>query len=680
MQHNEVFAVDVGGTFTDFVLRDPVTGAIRVTKSPTTPQSPADGVLRAIGKSGMDLADAGQFFHGTTLGLNTALERKGARVGLITTGGFRDVLEIGRMDWPMYQLHWNQPPPFVPRSLRRDVPERVDAKGEILVELDEDAVRAALDELVSEGAESIAVCFLHAYANPAHERQVGAILAESYPGLSYTLSHELTKEYREWERTMTTAVNASIKPRMAAYFADLEKRTADGGFTGALLVTRCDGGVMSPDEASHNCVRTLISGPASGVMGAAEIARLTGIDNVIACDMGGTSFDAGLVLGGEPTLKPVSEIEELPLLVPVVDLTAIGAGGGSIAWIDDGGALSVGPQSAGAEPGPICYGKGGQDPTFTDAALVTGLLGPANFLAGDFDVDLDGARDGIAKQIAEPLGIGTEDAASGIVELTEAKMAAMLEDITVGRGHDVRDFALLAYGGNGPLVACALASRVGVGKVVIPPSPGTFSAWGMLTLDVVTDVALTRQSELSELTSETLTEIFTQLETSATTSLAEQGVPADHHELNRFLDMRYGSQGHTLQVPLESTQDSPETIRARFEEQHRQTYGFTTPDPVVVVTMRVRSVGRLDRPPMEKLALPERPGMIVPKSVRRAVHRESGGEFAWDVYDRSAIVRGARIAGPAFVEEPTATTVVPPGWGAETDEIGNLIITKESAT
>jgi N-methylhydantoinase A len=674
----EVFAVDVGGTFTDLVLLDPSTGDVQLTKSPTTPQAPSEGVLSAIGKVGLSLPDARFFFHGTTLGINTLLERKGAKVGLITSAGFRDVLEIGRLQWPMYRLHWDQPAPFIPRSLRREVPERVRADGEILTALDEAAARQAIDGLVAAGVESIAVCFLHSYAHPAHEQRVGAILREHYPQIDATLSHQLTQEYREWERSMTAAVNASIKPRMAAYLGNLEASLVGGGFGGEFLVTRCDGGVMSAAEAKDESVRTLISGPASGVMGAATLARSMGIDNLITIDMGGTSLDAALVIDGQPSLSATTRVEGFPLLVPVVDLTAIGAGGGSIAWIDDGGALNVGPQSAGAEPGPICYGKGGTEPTFTDAALATGLLDPEYFLGGEIALDTEAARDGIAERIAAPLGLDPDEAASGIVALVEAKMAATLEEITIGKGHDPRDFALLAYGGGGSLVACPLASRLDIPKVIIPRSPATFSAWGMLTLDIVFDVARTRPTTLEELEASGPAAVFGELEAKAGQSLERQGVEPARRRLLRSLDMRYENQEHTLNIAIASDEatDDPAALRARFDQQHQVTYGYTTGDAVEVVTYRVRAVGEMDKPRTAEIA----PGGDVEgarKGTRPALHRESGGAFHWAVYERERLGATDAVCGPAIVEEPTATTLVPPGWTAEVDAVGNLVITNQ---
>ena len=436
---SQLFAVDVGGTFTDLVVLDAESGDVTFAKASTTPAQPSEGVLDAIGKSDLSLPEAETFFHGTTLGINTMLERKGARTGLITTRGFRDVLEIARMLWPMYQLHWDQPEPLVPRYLRKEVSERIRARRR-------DPHRARRGRCapgrgrarrrghrVDRGLLPPRLCVsptrgAHGRADrrrvPRHGRHPVA---------------SVTREYREYERTSTTVSDAVIKPRMASYIDSLETALAERDFDGGFLITRCDGGVMSSTEAKERCIRTLISGPASGAMGVVALGRWLQVPNLIGTDMGGTSFDACLIVDGEPMLSSMTKVEGLPLLVPVIDLTTIGAGGGSIAWIDTGGALNVGPQSAGAVPGPICYGKGGTEPTFTDAALISGILDPEKFLGGEIALDVDAARSGIEQRVAEPLGLDLEEAASGIVALTEAKMAATLEELTIGKGLDPRE-------------------------------------------------------------------------------------------------------------------------------------------------------------------------------------------------------------------------------------------------
>jgi N-methylhydantoinase A len=674
----QLFAVDVGGTFTDLVVLEAETGEISFAKAPTTPAEPAEGVLAAIAKSTLDLPRARAFFHGTTLGINTMLEHKGARTGLITSKGFRDILEIARMGWPMYQLHWDQPPPLVPRYLRREVAERVRADGVVLTPLDEDELRREVRYLVERGVESIAVCFLHSYAYPDHERRAGEIIAEEFPWVAVTLSHLVTQEYREYERTATTVGDAAIKPRLARYIDDLERSLRGERFSGAFLLTRCDGGVMSAAEAKERPIRTLISGPASGVMGAVALSRWIGVPNLICADMGGTSFDAALVIGHEPALSPSTRVEGLPLLVPVVELATIGAGGGSIAWIDAGGALNVGPQSAGADPGPICYGKGGGEPTFTDAALVSGLLDPERFLGGEMALDVEAARAGIASAIAEPLGLTLEEAAAGIVTLIEAKMAATLEELTIGKGHDPREFSLLVYGGGGSLVASSLASRLGIPRVIVPPSPATFSAWGMLTLDVVHDFARTSLAALDDLRPDDLRARFAQLEEQAQAALDREGVAPERRALLHSLDMRYEGQEHTLTIPLQASfLASPDTgeLRRMFDERHAVAYGYSMADPAEVTAYRIRAVGTLDKPRRPALDRGGESAEGARVGERRALHRESGGELDWAIYDRDLLRAGNRLRGPAIVEEAAATTLVAPGQELEVDDLGNLVIT-----
>jgi N-methylhydantoinase A len=674
---SKVVAVDVGGTFTDLVVLDTLTGAVGHTKTETTPDAPAEGVLRAGEKAGISLRDTSIFFHGTTLGINTVLERKGARTGLITTKGFRDELEIARLLWPMYRLHWEPPDPLVPRFLRREVSERVRADGTVIQELDEAEVREVIEKLIAERVESIAVCFLHAYAFPEHERRVGEIIEADYPEVDYTLSHRVTQEYREFERTSTTVTDAMIKPTMARYIESLEARLHERGFAGELLITRCDGGVMSAGEAAQRSIRSLISGPASGIMGAAALGRWLGAQNIIVVDMGGTSFDAALIIDGEPILRSVAQVQGVTLLMPTVELATLGAGGGSIARLDAGGTLEIGPESAGADPGPICYGKGGTEPTFTDAALVSGLLDPAYFLGGGITLDGEAARHAIEERIAKPLGLSTADAASGIVTLTEAKMATLIEEITIGKGYDPRDFTLLAYGGGGPLVASALASRLEIGEVVVPRSPGTFSAQAMLMLDIVHDFAQTSVSKLDGFDRGRLMEIFAELEANASRTLEREGVPQNKREILRSVDMRYENQEHTLSIPLAvcSLETlSLEQVREYFDERHTLTYGYSTAEPVELVVYRVRAVGSLDKPRRPSLESGSSSSDHALKGRRSACHRESGGEFHWAIYDRELLKAGNSIAGPAIVEEPTATTVVAPSQKLTVDQFGNLVI------
>jgi N-methylhydantoinase A len=678
----QLFSVDVGGTFTDLVVLDVGSGRVSFTKASTTPDNPAEGVLTAISRSELSLPAATTFFHGTTLGINTMLEHKGARTGLITTKGFRDVLEIARMKWPMYQLHWDQPQPLVPRYLRREVTERVTADGRVLQPLDEGEVSLVVADLVAEGVEAIAVCFLHSYAFYEHEVRVGEIITAEHPHLSVTLSHRVTNEYREYERTATTVSDAAIKPRLTSYIDRLAQALRSERYSGSFLVTRCDGGVMGADEAKERPIRTLLSGPASGVMGVAAMSHALGIGKMIGIDMGGTSFDASLVLDHRPSLRPMTEVEGLPLLVPAVELATIGAGGGSLAWIDSGGALNVGPESAGADPGPICFGRGGTQPTFTDACLVSGLLNQENILGGEIAVDVDRARDGIDRSIGRPLGLKAIEAASGIVAVAEAKMAGTLEELTIGKGLDPREFVLLAFGGGGPLVATALAVRLQVSTVIVPPSPGTFSAWGMLTLDVVHDFSRTAIADIETLSAGDIAGVFREIELEAQAALERERVPATGRMFVRSVDMRYEGQEHTLSVPLVTGRLNDlrlSDLRAQFDHEHEAAYGYCMPDPVEITAYRVRAVGTLDKPRLATAASLDADGSkLAVSGSRRACHRESGGEMEWTLYDRQKLHAGNRLRGPAIIEETAATTLVGPNQQLTVDRFGNLLITLDN--
>ena len=625
-------------------------------------------------KASVATAGSPAFFHGTTIGLNALLERKGASVGLITTAGFRDVLEIGRMVWPMYQRHWERPPALVPRYLRRVVHERVAADGTVLAPLDPEEVARVAAELVAEGVESIAVCLLHSYQHPQHERQVGAMLAERWPDLPVTLSHTVTTEYREYERSSTAVADAMIRRTVSGYIERLEASVDDEGFDGSLYITRCDGGVMGAPEARRRSIRSILSGPASGVMGVVALGRWLGERNLIAVDMGGTSFDAALVVDGEPSLQAATAIDGHPLLMPVVEIATIGAGGGSVAWIDEGGALHVGPKSAGAVPGPVCYGRGGAEPTFTDAALVNGLIDPDYFLGGEIALDADLAAEAIERRIAAPLGVSRDDAASGIVEIVAAKMAATIEEITIGKGHDPRDFTLVAYGGGGPLVAGALASRLEIPRAIVPVAPATFSAWGMLTLDVVHDFSRTRVSPLAELEPSTVEEILGELTAEAADALAREQIAPEQRRVIASIDLRYDGQEHTLTVPVAERAHDREALRRSFEARHESVYGYTNDAAVDVVAYRVRAGGSLPKPAQPSARRATGGVERARKGERETWDRASAERLSSGVFDRALLEHGDVVQGPAIIEEPTATTVVARDQRAGLDALGNIVI------
>ena len=677
----QVAACDVGGTFTDLVVLDDTTGKVSFAKAPTVPERPADGLRNAIIKSSLSVRDAEAFLHGTTLGINTVLERKGAKPGLLTTKGFRDILEIARMRWPKFLMHYDKPAPLVPRYLCKEVTERLTADGKEIQPVDKAEVRRIVGELVSEGVEAIAVCLLNAYAHPQHETQVGEVIRSEFPEIAVTLSHEVSREYREYERAVTTVIDATIKKRMAEYIDELDAWLRGEEFKGGLFISRCDGGVMSAEAAQRRPVRTLISGPASGVMGCVQMSRWLDLPNLIGIDMGGTSFEASVITGGEAVTSPSTEIHGFPLLVPVIELATIGAGGGSIAWIDSVGAMEIGPHSAGADPGPVCYGRGGTEPTVTDAALVSGLLEPGKFLGGDMRLDREAARLGIEQKIANPLGMSVAEAATGIFAVAEVKMAATLEEVTVKKGFDPRQFTILAYGGGGPLVACALADRLSVPTVLVPPSPGTFSAWGALTLDVVHDFSATAVARLEDLEPHELRETFARLRDQAAEEFDREAVSPDRRSLLPSIDMRYDGQEHVLSVPLGAAfaDLEPGRLREMFDARHRAAYGYTTTDPVEVTAYRVRAVGALGKPARGRLDAAGAGDEAMPTGTRRVSDFSGGGTRSYAIYDRGLLKAGHRLHGPAIVEEATSTTVVPETRQVAVDGFGNLMITARSA-
>lgn len=672
------FAVDVGGTFTDLISWDLRSGEIRTNKASTAVE-PSQGVLDVIRKDKLPLPEVNLFVHGTTLGINAVLQKKGARTGLITTKGFRDVLEIARMDRPdMYNITYRKPPTLVPRQLRLEVEERVDARGTILRPLDRAGVLEAIEVFRRHQVQAVAVCLLHSYANPSHEEAIGEILSQEAPELYVTLSHQILREYYEYERTMSAVMNSYIQPLVEGYLDSLQKTLQTQGFSERFLLLRSSGGAMSYAEARESPIFTLMSGPAGGVLGASRLSALTGLPNLITADGGGTSFDVSLVVNGQPRVTSETMIEGYKLLLPILEIRSIGAGGGSIATVDAGGAMQVGPQSAAGNPGPICYNRGGDQPTVTDAALCMGVLDPQYFLGGEMPLDYEAARSAIDAKIARPLGLDVARAASGIFAIAETKMAGAIREITIEKGFDPRDFALLAFGGSGPFFACNLARRCDIGKVVIPVAPAHFSAMGMLMSDLVHHYSRTLVMDLKDATASLIESTFRDLEALGECALEADGSAAKDRQLLRRLDMRYfGQGGHSVSVPLERgrfTEKQRERLEASFHQLHQSTYGHRTDEPVQIVHFRVQALGRVEKPEMKPIRTGGEDASHAIKQRRNVYWRELNGATPWPVYDRSRLLSGNRFTGPAIVEEPTATTVVGPGDKVTVGVYGDLII------
>lgn len=673
-------AVDVGGTFIDLVLLDEQTGAIVIEKQPARREALVDHFLAGLGRLPVPLAEVDRLFHGTTVGINTVIQETGAAVGLLTTAGFRDVLQLGRGSRPeLYNVLYRPPVPLVPRRLRREVPERLAADGAVVRAIDLDAVDREADLLVAAGAEAIAICFLHAYVNPEHERLAAARVRERHPGLAVTASHEVATEWREFERTSTTVLNAYVQPLMRRYLGELGGRLAGAGFRHPFALMQSNGGVISAERAAERPIRTLESGPAGGVIGSLALARELGYDNVICADVGGTSYDVALIEGGRILETTETEVNGRPVVGPVIDIVSIGAGGGSIVHIDELGAVQVGPQSAGASPGPVCFGLGGTEPTVTDCHLLLGRLDPARFLGGRMQLDAAAAEAALHARVAGPLGLSLEAAADGALAIAETNMVFAIRAVTVERGLDPREFVVFSYGGGGGLFAAAVAEELEVPAVLVPRAPANFSAWGILTSDYREDVAVTRVRPFDAGTAAEAAAELRALAAEAAGELAAYDFAAADIACEHRADVRYSGQDHTITVAvdeewLDDHAALLEGVRHRFHAAHTQLYGHGTLDPPLeLVTSRARAVGRVARPPVP--SAPAASGQADPVARRQTFFR-GHGRVDTPVYAREGFLA---CQGPAIVEEWTTTVVVPPGWSARSDRLGNLLLERGRA-
>jgi N-methylhydantoinase A len=682
-------AIDIGGTFTDATLIDEETGGVAIAKVLTTPSDPSEGFMqaveRALADGGVKAAQVSFVVHATTVATNAIIEGTIARSGFVTTDGFRDLLEIARQVRPtLYDTQFEKAAPLVPRDRAVVVRERLGPAGEVLLALDDDSVREAAEILRREEVESVAVCLLHSYVNPEHEQRVGAILAEELPGVPISLSAEVAPEFREYLRASTTVINAVIRPVVERYLERIEGRLADAGIVAKLLVMQSSGGVFGSAAAAAKPVFMVESGPAAGVIAAAHLGETLGRPDILSFDMGGTTAKVGLIQGGRPSVTKDYNVgghagagigglslSGYPVRTPVVDLVEIGAGGGSIAWVDSGGLLRVGPRSAGADPGPVCYRRGGTEPTVTDANVVLGRLNPGYFLGGEMGLDVDGAREAIEKRCAKPLGLDVTKAAYGIVEIANAAMVNALHLISVQRGYDPRDFVLVGFGGAGPVHANAIARDAEMPTLLIPRSPGIFSATGLLTTDLKRDAAVTIMRRLDEVDGAEVESVFAELQRAGREELRREGLADDRIEFLRQVDLRYVGQSYELTIP------AGDGLLERFHAEHDRVYGFAAPaEAVELVSVRVASVGRIDKPPARML---ERGTTPEPKERRDVYFAETDGYVDCPIYDRYALPAGASLAGPAVIEEFDSTTVVHPGFGVSVDETGNLIIERKSA-
>jgi N-methylhydantoinase A len=679
--------IDTGGTFTDVVAVDEATGRTTTTKTPSTPADPAEGFLTGVRKVldllGLDGGAITAVSHGTTVATNQLLEGRLDRIGFITTEGYESVLEIARQSVPDgygNSYFWVKPPRIVPADLVRTVRGRLDPRGDEVRPLDEDDARAAARFLRDAGVATIGVCLLHSYANDAHERRVLEVLREEHPDAVVSISSEVLREYREYERSVTTLVDAAVKPRVGAYVTAIRERL-DGIAPGVpFYVMKSNGGVLSAEEVVHQPITTMLSGPAAGALGAALVAGAAGFDRVLTCDGGGTSTDVTVVVDGEPALTTEGSVGAYPSKIPMIDVVTVGAGGGSIAWLSPEGTLKVGPRSAGADPGPICYPEGGSEPTVTDAHVVLGRI-PPHLLGGEIPLSVEAARAGL-EQLGEKLGLDLERTATGILEISAWNQANALRQVTVARGLDVRDFTLTTFGGSGSLLACRLMDVLGLPRTLVPPDPGNLSAFGLLTVDVRNDHVQTTISRHADLDLDRVRTVFGELEARAREALDGEGFPRDRQRIQRSADLRYVGQAFEVRVPVaggDLDDAAAEDVAQAFHAAHRQLYGYDfAEDPrqaVEWVNLRVSGIGPIRRPDLLELPAAEG-GADRAVTGSRPVFFDDWVETP--TYDRPRLAPEDVVHGPAVIEEFGSTVPVHPGFRATVDFHGNLLVERNA--
>ena len=690
--------VDIGGTFTDAVLLSEESGETSIAKVPSTPSDPSlgflDAVTRILTANAVAPEDVSYLVHGTTVATNSLIEGTTPPAAFVTSAGFRDMLEIARQVRPsLYDVHFTKPPPLVPRNHCFEVHERLDAQGNVLEPLDETEVYALAERLLDAEVVSVAVCLLHAYLNPAHERRVEEILHARCPELLISISSSVCPEIREYFRASTTVINACVRPVVAHYLGGIERRLAERGFESELLVMQSNGGVFTFENAAEKPVYMVESGPAAGVIAAEFVANALGFRDVISFDMGGTTAKVGLVLDGQPKITKEYEVGAQALSgrgqsrssgysirTPVIDLVEIGAGGGSIAWVDPGGILRVGPQSAGADPAPICYGKGGEEPTITDANVVLGRLNPEFFLGGEMGLRVDAARDGVARRCAQPLDMDPVECAHGIVEIANAAMTDALRIITVQRGYDPRDLAMVAFGGAGPLHANRLCEEMSIPLLIIPPSPGTASALGLLVTDLKHEFSQTRTMRRGEEDIEETNQQFASMERAGSAVLTRDGLARADITFVRQIETRYAGQSFELAIecaPGRLARADLDAVHEAFHAEHRRTYGHGYPqEPTELVNFRITAIGRIRKPRLREIATAATPVSAARKS-SRVVHFRHAGGFLEPTFTIEPGWAPVMALPAAVIEEMDATTVIEPGYQVAVDKFGNLVVTPD---
>ena len=672
--------VDTGGTFSDFVYLDEATDEVTVAKLPSTPDDPSRAILAGVEvllARGVAPDDIFYFCHGTTVGTNALLEGKGVRTGLLVTQGFRGIYEVAEQCRPhgsaIFDIFYDRPPLLVPESRTGEVAERLSAQGEVLLPLDEHALRATIRELREEDLQSVAVCLLFSFLKPEHEERARAIIEEEMPGVAVSLSSDVVPQIREYYRLSTTVINAYLEPILARYIANLESRLAEVRVkTPQKYIMQSNGGMATFSASAKKAVATVLSGPAGGITASVQTCRTTGLRNLITFDMGGTSCDVALIKDGEPSVQSRGKIEGRDIALPMIDINTVSAGGGTLARVDRFGILEVGPQSAGAVPGPACYGRGGTEPTITDCNIVLGYIGEDNFLGGKMKLDSVAARRAVETHVAKKLSLSVEDAAEGIVRIIDVKMQEAIKAISTMRGHDLSDFQLLAFGGAGPLHAARIAKELGMAGVVVPLYPGVYSAMGLLMSDVKHDYIRSKLSPLAKANEAQVAKVFDELQAHALRDLKAENFRDDQIGIERALDMRYAGQGYEITIPCDEKLNLA-ALRREFDDSHKQMFGHTAPEePVEIVSYRLRGIGRV--PPVK---LPSyRPQGLALKDALRETRKARFGGVTLDcpVYQRDRLDVGHRFDGPAIIDQLDSTTVIPPGHSARVDEFKNILI------
>ena len=676
--------VDVGGTFTDFTLLNKNTGELKFHKVPSTPEDPSQAVDRGLSELNklydVNAFEIEYFGHGTTVALNMLLERRAPSIGLLTTKGFRDVIEIGRQTRPhLYDYTLKRPPPLARRVDRKEITERITADGSILTPINLEEVEFAVCQLKNKGIKAVAICFLHGYLNPDHEILAGEVVRRLMPDAFVSLSCEVLPEFREYERASTTAVNAYVGPRMQDYLGRLEQKLVRNNIMTSPHIMHSNGGMLTVKTAAKLPVRTCLSGPAAGVVGAATIASSAGYNNILAFDVGGTSTDVSLVLGGQPLFTSERTVAGYPVKSPAIDVSAIGAGGGSIAWIDDGGALKVGPHSAGASPGPVAYGLGGEDITLTDANLILGRLNPSTLLAGDIALDLEKAYVEMKRQISSPLGLSVEAAATGIIKIASSGIARAIRGVASAKGNSPSEFSLFAYGGAGPLCAADVNEEVGCPRIIIPPAPGTLCARGILLSDLSFDFVRSLLV-LAEVDGwEVVMDNLEALKEQANKLFIGDEVLPNARSFKYYLEARYKGQSYELRIALpgQIKSDSLVEFIVAFHAEHKKEFGYELVErPIEIVNLRLEAVGKTSKPIAEKVT--QNKTELKVKEIREVYFGSSFGWKETPVYERADISHRAKVAGPAIIEEMSSTTILPPNYEATVDTGANLILMESS--